>query len=413
MGRFTVTKKSEGYVRPAEATPAGSLTLDWIDRYPTHRGLVDSLHIYKHGKEPGKVIREALAKALVPYYPIAGRIAQPEEGGDPRLECTGDGVWFVEAAANCSLADVNHLERPMLIPMEDLAPYTQIDTSPADTNMMIQVTEFMCGGFVVGLRTNHASSDGLGAAQFMVALGELARGLREPTVKPVWNRDTYPNPTVKPAPLPDLPNLALEYSAVDFPAHYINQLKKQYLEHANGRWCSTFDITIAKVWQCRTRAVYSDPDVNLRMCFFASTRQILKLDKGYYGNSIFPVKVSATSGKIAGSSVVEIVDLIKAAKDQMAVDVLKWANDEFEVDPFGMSFKYETIYVSDWTKLGFVEVDYGWGAPVYCGPFTNNDYIASCILLKSPAPLEGARLIARCVAKEHIDEFNKLINRFD
>ncbi|XP_042458281.1 acyl transferase 9-like [Zingiber officinale] len=409
---FTVTKTSEGYVRPAEPTPPGSLTLDWIGRYPTHRGLVDSLHIYKHGQNPAEVICEALARALVPYYPIAGRIVQ-SEGCEPRIECTREGLWFVATSANCSLADVNYLERPMMLEQNDILPYTELETSPANTLMMIQVTEFTCGGFLIGLRFNHASADGLGSAQVISAIGDLARGLPEPTIKPVWNRDSYPNPKIKPAPLPDLPKLALEYSAVDFPTHYINQLKKQYMEHSNGKWCSTFDIIIAKVWQCRTRAIYSDPDVNIRMCFFASSRHILKIEKGYYGNSIFPVKVSTTSGKVNNLSVVEIVDLIKEAKDQMAVDVLKWANDEFEVDPFGMTFNYETIYVSDWTKLGFSEVDYGWGAPMYCGPFTNNDYIASCILLKAPAPFEGARLIARCVSKEHIDAFNERVNRFD
>ncbi|KAG6474367.1 hypothetical protein ZIOFF_068297 [Zingiber officinale] len=56
---FTVTKASEGYARPAEPTPPGSLTLDWIGRYPTH--LVDSLHIYKHGQNPAKAICKALA----------------------------------------------------------------------------------------------------------------------------------------------------------------------------------------------------------------------------------------------------------------------------------------------------------------------------------------------------------------
>ncbi|XP_042392218.1 acyl transferase 9-like isoform X1 [Zingiber officinale] len=409
---FTVTKISEGYVRPAEPTPPGSLTLDWIGRYPTHRGLVDSLHIFRYGKDPAGVIRKALARALVHYYPIAGRIVQPE-GCEPRIECTGDGVWFVAASADCSLADVNYLERPMMLGQNDILPYTELETSPANTLVMIQVTEFTCGGFVMGLRTNHAFADGLGSAQVISAIGDLARGLPEPIVKPVWNRDSYPNPKIKPAPLPDLPKLALEYSAVDFPTHYLNQLKKQYKVHSNGKWCSTFDIIIAKVWQCRNRAIYSDPDVNIRLCFFASTRHILKIDKGYCGNSIFPVKVLATSGKINTSSVVEIVDLIKEAKDQMATDVQKWANDEFEVDPFSMTFNYETIYISDWTKLGFSEVDYGWGVPVYCGPFTNNDYIASCILLKAPAPFEGTRLVARCVSKEHIDAFNKRVNQFD
>ncbi|KAG6514395.1 hypothetical protein ZIOFF_024748 [Zingiber officinale] len=134
---FTVTKTSEGYVRPAEPTPPGSLTLDWIGLYLTHRGLVDSLHIYKHGQNPAEVICVALARALVPYYPIVDRIVQME-GCEPWIECTGEGVWFVAAFANCSLADVNYLERPMMLEQNDILPYTELETSPANTLMMIQ-----------------------------------------------------------------------------------------------------------------------------------------------------------------------------------------------------------------------------------------------------------------------------------
>jgi len=48
MGVFTVTKLSEGPVRPSAATPSGTLPMAWVDRYPTHRGLVESAHIYRN-----------------------------------------------------------------------------------------------------------------------------------------------------------------------------------------------------------------------------------------------------------------------------------------------------------------------------------------------------------------------------
>ena len=48
MGIFTVTKLSEGPVRPCAATPSGTLPMAWVDRYPMHRGLVESAHIYRN-----------------------------------------------------------------------------------------------------------------------------------------------------------------------------------------------------------------------------------------------------------------------------------------------------------------------------------------------------------------------------
>jgi hypothetical protein len=268
----------------------------------------------------------------------------------------------------------------------------------------LQITKFTCGGFVMGLRFNHASADGMGAAQFINAVGDMARGLPEPNVKPVWDREKFPNPKIKPGPLPQLPVLALDYIVLDFPTSYIDDLKKQYKAHS-GKFCSGFDVLTAKLWQCRTRALNLEPEAEVKLCFFASVRHLLKLDRGYYGNSIFPVKMSAPCAKVLGSSIMEVVDMIRQAKDRMAVEFFQFAKEETDQDPFQMTFNYESIYVSDWSKLGFSEVDYGFGPPVFAGPLVNNDFIASVVFLKAPLPLDGTRMLASCVTKEHSEEF--------
>ncbi|CAN6194601.1 unnamed protein product [Urochloa humidicola] len=449
MGIFTVTKLSEGPVRPSAATPSETLPMAWVDRYPTHRGLVESAHIYRnvtdmlppapaangdadHGaaaadddavppspkkvaaksSSPAAVVRRALADALVYYYPFAGRIVEDVQAGRPAVLCSGEGVYFVEAAANCTLADVNFLERPLLLAKEQLVPCPPPDlwpVEPHNTLAMIQVTTFTCGGFVVGLRTNHAVADGTGAAQFLNAVGDLARGLPEPRVKPVWARDRFPDPDIRPGPLPELPVLALEYIAFDFPADYLGKLKSQYAASTGGKICSAFDIVIAKLWQCRTRAITAGTAAaagDVRLCFFASVRHVLKLEHGYYGNAIFPVKVSAPAEKVSGSSVIELVGMVREAKRRMGEECLSWAEARTGGrDPFQMVFDYESVYVSDWSKLGFNDVDYGYGAPVSAGPLVNCDLIASVIVMRAPAPLAGTRLLASCVTKEHADDF--------
>ncbi|ONM29080.1 HXXXD-type acyl-transferase family protein [Zea mays] len=71
MAGFKVTRISEGPVKPASATPEETLPLAWVDRYPTHRGLVESMHIFRSGAgEAPAVIRAALAKALAFFYPL-------------------------------------------------------------------------------------------------------------------------------------------------------------------------------------------------------------------------------------------------------------------------------------------------------------------------------------------------------
>nr|CAD1838844.1 unnamed protein product [Ananas comosus var. bracteatus] len=55
-------------------------------------------------------IREGFARALVPYFPVAGRIIESVPG-EPMVECSGDGIWFMEAEVDCALDDVNQHAR--------------------------------------------------------------------------------------------------------------------------------------------------------------------------------------------------------------------------------------------------------------------------------------------------------------
>ncbi|XP_066320180.1 acyl transferase 15-like [Miscanthus floridulus] len=68
--------------------------------------------------------------------------------------------------------------------LKDLAVYY-----PSDLLLLVQVTKFSCGGFVVGATWNHVAADGARMAQFLQAVGELARGVSPPSVVPVRHWD--------------------------------------------------------------------------------------------------------------------------------------------------------------------------------------------------------------------------------
>ena len=67
-------------------------------------------------------------------------------------------------------------------------------SASAENLSSIQVTKFTCGGFAVGICFSHLVFDGQGAAQFLKAAGEMARGLPAPSVAPAWDRDAIPDP---------------------------------------------------------------------------------------------------------------------------------------------------------------------------------------------------------------------------
>jgi hypothetical protein len=71
------------------------------------------------GKDPVKVIREAIAKTLVFYYPFAGRL---REGHNRKLmvECTGEGILFIEADADVTLEQFGDPLQPPFPCLEEL-----------------------------------------------------------------------------------------------------------------------------------------------------------------------------------------------------------------------------------------------------------------------------------------------------
>jgi hypothetical protein len=141
----TVVKSAPELVAPVGPTPGGTLPLSSIDKTAAVRVSVDFIQVFPPAVGAGgdqdtavAAMRDGFAKALVPYYPVAGRIADASPG-EPVVECTGQGVWFVEAAASCALADVNYLERPLLIPKEELLPRPPPEEKLEDLVLMAQV----------------------------------------------------------------------------------------------------------------------------------------------------------------------------------------------------------------------------------------------------------------------------------
>ncbi|XP_074559856.1 myricetin 3-O-glucosyl 1,2-rhamnoside 6'-O-caffeoyltransferase AT1-like [Curcuma longa] len=114
-----VMKVAEELVAPCEPTPCATLPLSSIDHALelVFMVMVEIISVYPnnnrehrlHGMSlsAAKVIREALAKALVLYYPVAGHLVS-SDGDHVEVACNDEGVWFVEAmAADYNLGDMN------------------------------------------------------------------------------------------------------------------------------------------------------------------------------------------------------------------------------------------------------------------------------------------------------------------
>ena len=115
---LSVQRRKPVLVAPAEPTPHEFKPLSDIDDQETLRFQVPFIQYYNNkpemkDRDPVAVIKEAVAKALVFYYPLAGRL---REGPGRKLvvECTGEGVLFIEADANVKLEDFGEQLPPPL-----------------------------------------------------------------------------------------------------------------------------------------------------------------------------------------------------------------------------------------------------------------------------------------------------------
>ncbi|KAK1560601.1 hypothetical protein Q3G72_028687 [Acer saccharum] len=418
---LSVIRSDRSLVRPADPTPSGTLELSGIDRIPVLRCNARTLHVFTHGPEAAQVIRGALSRALVPYYPLAGRLKESSQGM-LQIECSGEGAWFVEALANCTLDSVNYFDDVTSIPYDQLLPDSVPQTKGMEPLVQMQVTQFECGGFVIGLTFCHSICDGLGAAQFLNAVGELGRGLEQPSVAPVWHRDFFPPSdhqleSVTPLPMlpPPMPSYKLEHASIDISMDQINQLKRQFNE-STGLNCSAFEIVAASFWSHRTKAINFEKNTEVKLVFFANCRQMSDppLPKGFYGNCFFPVTITSSSDWVETASDVDVLKLIQEAKTKLAVEFGKFMEGDYMrngEDPFAPPLSYTTLFISEWGRLGFNQIDYGWGLPIHVAPIQGSSIIPVGIVGSVPLPKKGIRLMTWSVEEDHLQSFLDLMKK--
>ncbi|PUZ44405.1 hypothetical protein GQ55_8G088700 [Panicum hallii var. hallii] len=358
MVTFTALRRKPELVTPARPTPHEYKALSDIDDqrglryYPAgveffgaRRRLTESAGDVDD--DPVRIIRAALAEALVSYYPLAGRLVELPQvtGGKLLVDCTAEGVVFVEADADVRLQE---LGQPLAMPypcMEELLCYDigePQDAVIAKPLLFFQVTRFSGNdGFAIGYRYCHSIIDGFGMAKFLYSVYALARG-EVHTELPVWGRELLiaraaPHVTHKHSAYDQLP--AASAAAEDV-------LRKTPLEHMVTRHfrfgpremaamrsqvpaslvqsTTVFELVTAAVWQCRTAALGYEPHQRVRLIISSNARGTWKprspLPQGFYGNALVLRAAEATTGELIGRPLGHAIGLLREAKSEVMDD---------------------------------------------------------------------------------------------
>ncbi|KAK1411859.1 hypothetical protein QVD17_32662 [Tagetes erecta] len=401
---FKVRKNAPELIAPATPTPRELKLLSDIDDQEGFRNLNSIILLYpknsKMGKtNPASVIREALAKVLVYYYPLAGRIKEFVPARKLVVDCNAKGVAFVEADANVTLEKVRMILHPPFPCLGEFVydfdgPNVTID-SPL---MYFQVTRLLCEGFVVTFKINHVMCDGQGAAQFLMAMTEMAQGALAPSILPIWQREllyarnpprvTYPHPEYDQLGATKHKNITKnEMTQKSFFFGPVEMTALRRAVPGTFKSCTTFEVLTACLWRCRTIALQPNPEEVMRLMMFVNTRAKFRprFPKGYYGNCIVIPCAISTAEDLCNKPLGYALELVKKAKDSVTEEYVRSTADLMSIKGRPHYITTSSYIVSDHTRFRFNKLNFGWGEPIYSGypiddiqfPGVYNDYMYS------------------------------------
>ncbi|XP_058104959.1 benzyl alcohol O-benzoyltransferase-like [Magnolia sinica] len=379
MPVWSITRCKSVAVPPAKPTPHEFKNLSDHDSSEFLQMQVPFIHLYHcnpfmGGQNPAQVIRDAVAKALVFYYPFAGRLRKlPDE--KLMVECTGEGVLFIEADAEFRIEQLGGAPKPPFPCMKELLYDIPGSTGIFDCPLvLIQVTRLACGGFILATRVNHMICDLTGYMQFMTAMAEIARGALAPSIRPIWQRDQLFNssdPSCSSHQFDNEADLPIQLGHMEeqiffFGPSEISALRKHVPPCFHP--CSRFDLLTSCLWRCRTVALGVEPDKEVRLICMVNARAKCNppLPAGYYGNVLAFSMVGTTAGKLCENPLEYTVELVKKAKAQVTAEYMQSAAVVRMGKP---GLPSASVYcVSDFTRAELRDFDFGWGKAVFGGP---------------------------------------------
>ncbi|CAM0914194.1 unnamed protein product [Alopecurus aequalis] len=355
-------------------------------------------------------IKAALSQALVHYHLIAGRLVRAGDNGSDGnyLACTSEGVLFVAATAPSStVEEIKYLNSsmPTTTLLDDLALYYPAEgCGRTDALLLVQVTEFSCGGFVVGITSSHAVADGVGMGLFMQAVGEFARGLPSPSVVPVACDDSLNVlPPIMLAVRRVFESLErchdLDLLDITVSADTISRVRD--VASSASRRCTVFEAVAALLWKCRTRAIMSDPEAPTALSISMDARGYVGAPPGYYRNCTMVQLAVAKSGAVADGPIGDLVKLIQHAKDKVPQMMQVQSLDVERQNLQG----YNLCVVTYWRHLGFADTDFGGGKPATVLSYRQNRGGLPSNIITTNGKDGGCNVLSRTVKQQHAHAF--------
>lgn len=441
-----INVKKRTVVKPAVETPRTSIWNSNLDLVVSNMH-TPSVYFYRPNSSAtasagsldssrffdAEVLKEALSKVLVPFYPLAGRLSR-DASGRIEIDCNDEGVLFVEAETSSVIDDFGDFaptpELKRLIPAVDLSG--GISSYPL---AVFQVTYFKCGGVSLGVGMEHHVVDGSAGLHFVNSWSDMARGInvkippfidrtlllsREPP-QPCFDHIEYqPPPTMKHASqTKDNTKIASQTTSVaifKISKEQITALKAKSNEGGNSVNYSSYEMLAGHVWRCtcKARALPDDQLTKLFVAVDGRARLKPQLPQSYFGNVIFTTTPIALAGDLVSKPTCYAAEQIHNTLVRTDNEYLKSAIDYLEIQPDlsvlvrgAHTFRCPNLGITSWVRLPIYDADFGWGRPIFMGP-GGIMFEGLAYMLPSPTN-DGSLSVAIGLQPQHMEAFQKLI----
>ncbi|XP_021903245.1 omega-hydroxypalmitate O-feruloyl transferase [Carica papaya] len=430
-------------VAPSKPIPSNTLYLSNLDDIIGARVFTPTVYFYQTKDLNSnqdlvvKILRDALAKVLVPYYPFSGRLREVENGKLEVFFGPNQGALIVQARTKMALDELGDLAvpNPAWLPLIYRFPNEESYKILDMPLLIAQVTLFRCGGFSLGLRLCHCICDGFGAMQFVGAWAATAKtGTLITNPKPCWDREFFKPrkppvvkyPHVEFMPIDEGSNLTMSLWEAK-PVQKCYQISREFqiklktlAQSDNSFICTTFDAMAAHVWRSWVKALdVQPPNYQLRLTFSVNARPKLKnpaLEQGFYGNVVcVACAMTTVHNLINAAGLADITRLVREARLSISEEYLRSTVDYVERNrPRRLEFGGK-LTITQWTRFSIYEsADFGWGRPIYAGPVDITPTPQVCVFLpQGDTDPSGTIVVCICLPDYAITRFTEILSLKD
>ncbi|XP_062183478.1 putrescine hydroxycinnamoyltransferase 1-like [Phragmites australis] len=409
------------FVAPSEATPRKGLWLSPLDLDLANRGHTPTVYFYRCNDDAAAYffdvakLKEAMAMALVAFYPLAGRL-DVDYDGRIEISCNGEGALFVVARSDRTVDDFNDFN-----PSPELRRLFVPHVAPSSIVMAVQVTFLKCGGVALGTALHHAVIDAMSAFHFFQTWSAFSRDGNGAAVELPCHDRILLRPRSPPVVHPDTlsvfyPKVILSESPARPTASRVFTISKDQVAFLKRGLCggaSTFCAVSALVWQCTCVARQLPPDAETCISFWANIRRSVRppLPDRFFGNALVALFAAGAARDIASEALESVAGRIRGAIGRMDDELVRSAIDYYELaemdsrTPKGILPETELRMVS-WLGMPVYDVDFGWGKP--CVMSRAESILGGYVYLMNDGNNDAVRVLM-CMEAACIKEFERLL----